>query len=142
MRSRVAGLFFAGLISLELSGCAWNEARPPQDQQESALDEVLDAPRDARQALWVRLRDQSGDTLALALLRSLPGHSGHAPSLARESLMALLENPSVTLSDQRLIRLRLADLQREMYLESELQRREQRLKSLIEIERDLQGETR
>ena len=142
MRNRAAGLLFVGLISLELSGCAWHGTRPTPQMQESALDAVISAPRDEREALWARLREQSGDALALAMLRSMPGHSGHAPSLAREALTELLESPSLKLADQRLIRLRLSDLQREMYLEAELQRIGRRLKSLIEIERDLHGETR
>lgn len=142
MRNRAAGLFFAGLISLELAGCAWIPAQSPKDSHHAAVDRVIAAPRDARQALWESLNGTHDEALALALLRSLPGHAGHAPSHAREALKTLLEDDAISLTDKRLIRLRLADLQREMYLETELQRREQRLKSLIEIERDLQGEKR
>ncbi len=142
MRNRVAGLFFAGLISLELTGCAWVPATATQAQQPSIVDAVITAPREQRQALWEQLSGENNQPLARALLRSLPGHAGHAPSLAREALKTLLNDDAVSESDKRLIQLRLADLQREMYLESELQQREQRLKTLIEIERDLQGEKR
>lgn len=143
MLSRVAGLFFVGLISLELSGCAWMPPQPPSaSETESAIDAVIAAPRESRQALWDSLKTDRDIDIALALLRSLPGHAGHAPTTAREQMQALLDTAQLALPEQRLLRLRLADLKREMHLENELQQREQRLKSLIEIERDLQGGVR
>ncbi len=139
MRNRAAGLFFVGLISLELSACSWLPAQIGQSAQETAVDAVIAAPRESRQALWDSLKNDSSNRLAVVLLRSMPGHAGHAPSTAREQMQALLDSNELAPAEQRLVRLRMADLQREMHLESELQQREQRLKSLIEIERDLQG---
>lgn len=142
MLSRVAGLFFVGLISLELSACAWMPTSTQAATKDHTVDAVIAAPRESRQALWERLKNNNHEPFALALLRSLPGHAGHAPSMARDQMQALLDAGKLPRCEQRLARLRLADLQREMYLENELIQREQRLKSLIEIEQDLQGAPR
>ena len=152
MRNLVVGLCFAGLISLELTACAhWPGLNTGQsggytnsfwNGSGTAVDQALNADRTQRAALWQQLQESPADTtelaLASALLQSFPGHPGHAPGRARQNLLALMQQGDLSPAQARLAKLRLVDLQREMALQSELQERDKRLKSLIKIESDLQ----
>lgn len=138
MHSRVVVLFFVGLISLELTACAGRGDTQPADRK--LLDQVLLSEQAERPQLWTQLQmATTQDPLVLALLQSLPGHPGHAPGTARQRMLALLGSDRLESSERRLVQLRLLDLRYEMFLENALKERDKRLKSLIEIERDLQG---
>ncbi len=135
MHSRAAALFFVGLISLELSACAYRGG-PATDTR--VLDEILVSEPAERPRLWAKLRDKAElYELERVLLQSLPGHPGHAPGRARQAMLELLNDAQLQPAQQRLLRLRLLDLRHEMYLENALKERDQRLRSLIDIERDL-----
>lgn len=145
MHSRVAVLFFVGLISLELTACALmpgsDAAQAPASQasERLLLDRVLLSEKAERPRLWQEAQAQPQQhQLARVLLQSLPGHAGHAPGSARQTMLTMLDEPTLAAADQRLLQLRLLDLKHEMFLENALNERNQRLKNLIQIERDLQ----
>ena len=129
---------FAGLIASSLlAGCAllpdrWQQPEPPR---QNPVDLLLDTPPDARQALWESLAEQPDAELARALMRSLSGHSGFAPQRALQDIRNLLQDPQLGEDERRLLRLRALGLEREIWLAETLRQRDERLRSLIEIER-------
>lgn len=129
---------FAGLIASSLlAGCAllpdrWQQ---PESPRQNPVDQLLDTPPEDRQALWESLAEAPDAELAKALMRGLSGHSGFAPQRALQDIRNLLQNPELSAEDRRLLGLRALGLEREIWLADTLRQRDERLRSLIEIER-------
>jgi hypothetical protein len=116
--------------------------------QPSALDEMkfltvaYEADPMARESLWrtAATAGKSADTdLRVALLQSLPGHSGYDPLAARERLQQLASKPSVPPEIGAVARLRLAHLEQDAALAAEVAQLKQRLARVVEIEKRLNG---
>ncbi len=136
MPSPAAVLSCVGLcLCLELAACSHLPGGPLP--QQAGIEQVLDSRPAERAALWDRLSREANPSVALSLLRSLPGHPGHAPNAALGEIRRWLEGGALSRHERQLLQLRGLGLERELSLSAQLQEREQRLKSLIEIEQRL-----
>ncbi|SEP75496.1 hypothetical protein SAMN04488038_101388 [Solimonas aquatica] len=131
------------LVSSTLLGCAGCLAPGgTHDTQDSAafFAEALQATPVQRQRLWTRQRqapDGSDRALRLALLQSLPGHSGYAPEQAQRRLQALAQGGD---ADAALARLRLDELAQARACSAEQARLQRKLWRLVDIEHTLDEE--
>ncbi|MGH8444063.1 MAG: hypothetical protein ACREVL_02295 [Solimonas sp.] len=91
-----------------------------------------------RETLWRGVRDarDADGGLKLALLQSLPGHSGYDPVQARRRLLAIARGDG---DDGALARVRLAELNAAAECRAETQAMQQRLNKIVDIERSLDG---
>lgn len=136
MPSPAAVLSCVGLcLCLELAACSHLPGSPAG--RGAGIAQVLDSRPAERAALWRALSQQAQPTVARSLLRSLPGHPGHAPRAALAEIRQWLEGDALSGQERQLLRLRQLGLERELELAAQLQEREQRLKTLIEIEQRL-----
>jgi len=103
------------------------------------LTQALNARPERREALWRANGDSDGSDeaeLRVALLQTVPEHSGHDPAAARRRLGVLLAHkPRADLAS--LARLRLAELRATDDCSSELATMRARLAQLIDIEQEL-----
>lgn len=119
--------------------------RLPSDDMQTPLEffAVATVSPGKREALWRELRRtrESGDTaVKLALLQSLPGHSGYDPGTARRRLSAISYGGDS--EDAALARLRLAEMAELGTVEdcrAEVRDLQQRLDKIVDIERSLDG---
>jgi len=126
---------------LLLSGCA---ALFPR--QYSAVDHLsfltraLDADPRGREALWRSYGhgDASDDTqLRIALLQSVPHHSGYDPAAARVRLDALAGQSPASVDVAAVARLRLAEMGETVECRNEATELRARLARVVDIERRL-----
>lgn len=123
-----------------LSGCAslWPHAREPDPL--AYLTQALAADARGREALWRGVDaadDSAAARLRLALLQSLPHHSGHDPVAARERLDALASGASAPPDVTAVARLRLAGMDEVAECRNEASELRQRLGRVVDIERRL-----
>lgn len=121
--------------TLALSACAHVlpvelQSAPPEVQ---FMAKALEADEDERQQLWERLREsepgrltEEQSRLRKALLRSMPGHDGYSPELAKDELHIMW-----TTSGSGMVR-NLASIRL-----SVLKEIEERLSSIADIERQM-----
>lgn len=117
--------------------------RWPSDDVQTPLElfAIASSQPGKREALWrsVRHRQDSNDTaLKIALLQSLPGHSGFDPDTARRRLAAI--SYSRNSEDAALARVRLTEIGNGGAAEdcrSEVRDLQQRLDKIVDIERSL-----
>lgn len=136
-RSGLPGLAAA----LLLAGCAG--VRPMTNTR--AIDQLEflaradEATPAAREALWKEAQAGSRDAdnrLRIALLQSLPEHSGYDPVAAQRGLRALLaQDPADEIS--ALARVRLTELREDGQCASENQGLRKRLAQVVDIERQI-----
>src|SRR5882757_4421424 len=134
---RWPGLFL--LFSLTISGCAWIplqlHAIPPLEY----LSTALDATPDQREKMWRHARKGDGSReseLRIAVMQSLPGHTGYDAPAARRHLQALRGGAAPD-EVAAVAQLRLAEMHAEDALRDENQSLRQRLSQLVDIERSM-----
>jgi hypothetical protein len=145
-----SGLFPAISAGLLLSGCATIQAGLRGDapaafsSSSSQLDfmvNAMNATPDQREKLWRAHRGDGGSEagrLRIALLESLPSHSGYDPAAAQRDLRKLAARNTKTDNDIRdLARLRLAELDTLRDMQASNTELQQRLDKIVAIERNL-----
>ncbi len=99
----------------------------------------MNARPERREALWRATRNSDGsqdNELRIALMQSLPDHSGYDPAAARRRLQNLLAHePQADVAG--IARLRLAELKTADACSDEQTLLRQRLAKMVEIERTL-----
>ena len=128
-------------LSLLASGCtAWPSRHPTSVDHLAFLSQALEADGKGRETLW---RDQSGEggsddaQLRIALLQSLPNHSGYDATAARQRLDALAAKNPASIEVASVARLRLAQMNEGVDCRSEVAELKQRLARVVDIERRL-----
>ena len=123
-----------------LSGCALEPlTRSRAADDLDFLDRAISSAPAAREAMWretVAARHSQDTQLRLALLQSVPDHSGSDPAAAQRNLRSLLaQSPPQDLA--AVARVRLDELRSSNQCVSETQELRRRLAQVINIERDL-----
>jgi len=132
------------LITLA-SGCAaWSRHATAEDHL-TFLSQALDADARTRETLWrdfgARATGGSDDALLrVALLQSLPNHSGYDAAAARVRLDALASRNPVSVQVAAMARLRLAEMGDSAECRDEVAQLKQRLARVVEIERRMNQE--
>ncbi|MGH8505779.1 MAG: hypothetical protein ACRETM_07425 [Stenotrophobium sp.] len=125
-------------LALSTSGCAMLPAAP--DSARAQLDfmsQAMSASPSAREAMWQAAR--TGGTsaraeLRVALLQSIPDHSGYDPGAAQRRLKALLaRHPSAGLA--AVARTRIAELAESDSCRKEVADMQRRMTMMVDIER-------
>ena len=143
-RARLAAFSFG--VAAALCGCT--AMRPVSNTR--AVDDLeflgraMDGGGATREAMWketgaaVHTQDTA---LRLALLQSIPDHSGYDPAAAQHNLRALLaQNPPESIA--ALARVRLNDLRSSNQCVGETQELRRRLSQVVDIERQLDDRKR
>jgi hypothetical protein len=124
-----------------LSACAsyWREppATPPATDQVTFLAMALEADAGAREALWksaAAARASDDAALRVALLQSLPGHSGYDPAAAHDALQRLAARATAP-QVAAVARMRLASVDQDAAMTAEIAQLRQRLARVVEIEK-------
>jgi hypothetical protein len=127
------------MLSLALAGCAsWSSRSYTALDHLAFLNQALEADARARETLW---RDQAGaapsehQQLRVALLQSLPHHSGYDAAAARAQLDALAARNPGSRDVAAVARLRLAELGESAECRSEATELRARLARVVDIER-------
>lgn len=122
-----------------LAACAAQPAGPRAADELEFLDHALSGSPAAREALWreTQAAGRSQETqLRLALLQSVPDHSGSDPAAAQRGLRQLLaQSPPQDLA--AVARVRLDELRASNQCVGETQELRRRLAQVVNIERDL-----
>ena len=140
---------WSGLLLLcSLSGCASMEPMSwrlpiggPGPEPVEFLAEALSASPAAREALWQSLRSSDPGTdqkLRVALMQSVPEHSGYNRAAAQKRLRKLLTqrlNPG----QRAVAQVRLNELESSSQCQVEVQSLRQRMAAVVDIERRLNG---
>lgn len=149
MRTLARVSAWSGLLLLfSLGGCATIEAPAwrlpiggPGPESVEFFAEAVAAGPQAREAMWQSLRGGDPGTeqkLRMALLQSLPEHSGYNRTAAQRNLRKLLGRSSPLNSSQRAVaRVRLHELESATACQVEVQSLRQRMAAVVEIERKL-----
>lgn len=138
-------MIMTALMSLGLGGCA---LRPVVNT--SAIDDLeflgraMDGNAATREAMWKEAAAAGHGTdasLRLALLQSVPDHSGYDPAAAQRNLRALLaQNPAEDVA--ALARVRLDELKLNSQCLGEAQDLRRRLTQVVDIERQIDSKRR
>ena len=130
------------VLSAALSGCAaWSHRASAVDHLDFPV-QALQADSRAREQLWRDYGAAAGSDdaqLRAALLQSLPDHSGYDADRARARLDALAVKHPVSVDVASVARLRLAQMNENAGLRSEVAELKQRLARVVDIERRLNG---
>lgn len=138
---------FVVSVALCLSACihgplaGWRATYTATTELEFLVGAINADPME-REALWDQSvqRSEDGDeqqALRMALLASLPGHSGHAPGRAERRLREIRDS-SNTPGIAAIAALRLSDLRVRRECEDTISELEERLSQIANIERDLE----
>ena len=135
------------MLGISQSGCALL----PRYAAPTALDEIqyltiaLEADPGAREALW-KTAGTAGKSdeaeLRVALLQSVPGHSGYDPVAAHDSLERIAARPAAPEAITTVARLRLAQVDQDAAMAAEITQLKQRLARVVEIEKRMNGKER
>jgi hypothetical protein len=124
-----------------LASCAsWFPRRYTAVDHLAFLSQALDADPRGRETIWRSMTgsDASDDTrLRIALMQSLPHHSGYDPAAARERLDALATRTPIAPEVATVARLRLAEMNETAECRGEASELRQRLARVVDIERRL-----
>jgi hypothetical protein len=123
-----------------LGGCAALLPRGTGPEPVAYLTQALAADAGGREALWRGLPsgdDSPSAQLRVALLQSLPLHSGHDPAAARRRLDALASHAGAPHEVAAVARLRLAQMDEIAECRNEADELRQRLGRVVDIERRL-----
>lgn len=133
-------------ISLGTAGCAsWSSRGNSAVDHLEFLSQALSADARAREALWKSSAggaDSDDAQLRIALLQSLPNHSGYDPAAARQRLQALAAKNPTSVEVASVARLRLAQLDDSEGCRAEVQELKQRLAKVVDIERRMNKDPR
>jgi len=100
----------------------------------------LDATPDQREKMWRHARKGDGSReseLRIAVMQSLPGHTGYDAPAARRHLQVLRGGTASDDEIAAVAQLRLAEMHAEDALRDENQSLRQRLSQLVDIERSM-----
>lgn len=124
-----------------LGGCAaWSSRHYSAVDHIEFLSQALQADPRGREALWRSLTgdDRSDDAeLRVALMQSVPAHSGYDVAASRARLGALAAKNPASLEVASVARLRLSQLDEGNECRDEVAQLKQRLARVVEIERRL-----
>lgn len=119
-------------------GCALLSPRAGAADHLAYLTQALATDATGREALWrgANAADPSAEgQLRVALLQSLPNHSGHDPAAARERLAALANGGRAPADVAAVARHRLAEMGEMAECRREADELRQRLGRVVDIER-------
>lgn len=123
-----------------LGGCAtWSQHLTAVDHL-GFLTQALGADPGGREALWRSAAGGGGSDdaqLRIALLQSLPNHSGYDAAAARLRLDALASKNPASIEVTSVARLRLAEMSETAECRAEVTELKQRLARVVDIERRL-----
>ena len=126
-------------LSVALASCAAMSSRPYSAADHLAfLSQALQAEPPERELLWRGLAGappSEDQQLRVALMQSLPNHSGHDPAAARARLDALAARHPGLRDVAAVARLRLAELDETAACRSEATELRARLARVVDIER-------
>lgn len=133
------------LAVILLSGCAIDSltARSHAADDLEFLDRAMSSGPAAREAMWRETSAGRGQEaqLRVALMQSVPNHSGSDPAAAQRNLRSLLaQNPPQDIA--ALARVRLDELRSSSQCVGETQELRHRLAQVVNIERDLDNRGR
>ena len=140
-RARLAALNLG--LALAVAGCA---SRPLANSRSvddlEFLARAMDGSTTLREAMWKETlaagRNSPDAALRLALLQSVPDHSGYDPAAAQHNLRVLLaQNPPENVA--ALARVRLSELRSSNQCLGETQELKRRLAQVVDIERQIDG---
>lgn len=132
----ILGLSTACLVGCGLDAGVRHDPAPAQ-----FLQQALNAAPDEREQMWARARKEPGGPQAklhVALLQSLPAHSGYDLLSARRALQRLGSDDDDEIA--AVARIRLAELDMTRSCSAQNQDLQKRLKKVIDIERTLDEE--
>jgi len=140
---------WSGLLLLcSLSGCASMEPMSwrlpiggPGPEPVEFLADVLAASPSRRESLWQELRTADPGTdqkLRVALMQSVPDHSGYNRAAAQKRLRKLLSQ-HLSPGQRAAAQVRLSELDSASQCQVEVQSLRQRMAAVVEIERRLNG---
>lgn len=124
------------------SGCSTLNFRSPLEPQETPLAFMARAAAASpamRESIWRSLRSPNTDpdyATKLALMQSLPSHSGYDPATAQRRLRAITAREPQTQAGL-LARIRVAEIGERGAREAEISDLQQRLAKIVDIERSL-----
>jgi hypothetical protein len=126
-------------LSVALGGCAaWSSRFYTGSDHLAFLSQALEADPRAREALWRGLaggEPTEDRQLRIALLQSLPHHSGYDPAAARAQLDVLATRKPASREVTAIARLRLAELDESAECRTETTELRARLARVVDIER-------
>ncbi|MGH8480916.1 MAG: hypothetical protein ACRES8_00465 [Nevskiaceae bacterium] len=124
-----------------LAGCAaWFPQKYAAEDHVAFLTQALGADAKGREAMWRNYGAGNGseaEQLRVALLQSLPHHSGYDPAAARERLDTLATRTPASFDVAVVARLRLAEMGETAECRTETAELRQRLSRVVDIERRL-----
>lgn len=124
------------------SGCTSLNFRSPLEPQETPLAfmaRAAAASPAARESIWRSLRNPNTDpdyAAKVALMQSLPSHSGYDPATAQRRLRAVAAREPNTQAGM-VARIRVAEIGEHGAREAEISNLQQRLAKIVDIERSL-----
>jgi hypothetical protein len=134
-----AGLLLSGCASLNAGLLGSTPAPAPASTDLDFMVSAINAPPELREKLWRQYRGATGSEsgrLRIALLESLPGHSGYDTAAAQRDLRRIGARKSD--ADLRnLAKLRLAELDAQRELQASNADLQRRLDQIVSIERGL-----
>ena len=105
------------------------------------MTQVMSADLQTREQLWTQISAEPQsleDPVRVALMQSVPGHSGYDPAVAQTQLQELLDL-SPEGESTPVMRLRLAELKESADCRNGLARAKRRLEKVVDIERKLKS---
>ncbi len=133
-------------MALSFSGCAYMPTNSGSARQQlDFMAQAMAANPAAREAQWQAMRNDNSSAesseLHIALMQSIPDHTGYDPVAARRRLKAFLSrNPSPDLA--AVARVRIAELDASTSCHDEVSDLRKRMSMMVEIERRQSSEKR